>query len=185
MFSCLPVRKCQPAAVCGPFVAIEIRLLLLRREPRSFFRIDADRHHVVLTSRVERQHPQRAHQAVEHLRAEHRALVIHEREDDRPFAEVVAEAHVAARFIREREIERHLLMQPLIDPDLFQQTGLRLGRLPGIIRRKPLRARGRRCGQYCSRSDERRREPAQELHGYALSLFPLLVLPPKGGSHKI
>ena len=58
---------------------------------RAFPRVDADRDDVELLADVEVQHLQRAGDAVEHLRAEHRALVIDQREQHRPLAEVVAE----------------------------------------------------------------------------------------------
>ena len=118
MFSSRPVRKCQPAAVCGPAVALEVRLLLGCRQPRAFPRVDADRDDVELLADVEVQHLQRAGDAVEHLRAEHRALVIHQREQHRPLAEVVAELDVPPGLVDERQIERHLFVEPLIDPDL-------------------------------------------------------------------
>ena len=91
------------------------------------------------TSNVE--HAERADQPVEHLRAQHRALVIHQREDHRALAEELAEPHLAAGLVGEREIERDLLVQLLIDTDLAQQPRLRLRRIAGVVWRQPLRAR--------------------------------------------
>ena len=94
---------------------------------------------------VEVQHAERADQAVEHLRAEHRALVIHEREHHRPLAEVLAEPHLAAGFVGERQIERHLLIQMLIDADFFSSPGFAFAGSPASSGAQPLRARGRRA----------------------------------------
>ncbi len=48
----------------------------LRGHVRGFARIKTDKHHFVIAPRRERQHPQRTHDALLHLVAEHRAAVI-------------------------------------------------------------------------------------------------------------
>ena len=56
---------------------------------RRFARVEADRHHVVIFARRERQHLRGPHQSVQDLRAQHRALVIHQRQHHRPLAEIL------------------------------------------------------------------------------------------------
>ena len=62
----------------------------------------------------------RAGHAVEHLRAEHRALVVGERQHDRACAEVVAQTNVRAAVVDERQVERQLLTDLLVDADLLE-----------------------------------------------------------------
>ena len=112
-------------------VALQVRRLLRRRELRGLLRIEAHGDDVELLANAEFEHAERARQAVQHLRAEHRALVIHEREDHRPLAEEVAEPHVAAGFILEWQFERHLRVQLLVEADLGQQLGQFVGRRLG------------------------------------------------------
>ena len=110
--------------------------------------------------------PRRARQAVQHLRAEHRALVVHERQDDRPLAEELAEPHVTSRFVLERQIERQLRVELLIEPDLGQQlrqlVRWRLRRRLALVQR--WRALGRRENQRRGTSRLRpRSEPSVSL----------------------
>ena len=72
---------------------------------------------------VERQRLQRAGHAVQHLRAQHRALVVGEREHDRARAEELAELHVLAVLVAEHQVERQLLPDLLVDPDLAERAG--------------------------------------------------------------
>jgi hypothetical protein len=101
-------------------VTLQVGLLLCRGEPGPFLRIDADRNDVELLADVEVEHLQRAGHSVEHLGAEHRALVIHHRQQHRAFAEVIPELDVLAVLVDARQIERHLLADPLIDADLAE-----------------------------------------------------------------
>ena len=97
-----PVRKCQPLPGAGAVVPLQVGRLLRRRQLRRLLRIEAHGDDVELLADAELQHAQRARQAVQHLRAEHRALVVHERQDHRPLAEELAEPHVTAGFVLER-----------------------------------------------------------------------------------
>jgi hypothetical protein len=152
----LRARQEVPSRGCvGPVVAVHVGLLLLCGQGRSFLRVDADRDDVELASGVEGQDPERADGAVEDLRTEHRTLVVAEHQDDRTLPEVLAEPHIAAGFVFEDEIERDLLVQPLVDADLFQQAGLRRCRRAGF-RRRGLRARGSRRGRQHARQPDRR-----------------------------
>ena len=114
----VPVRKCQPPAVCGPPVVGQVARLLVGGEPEVVFRVDADDDHVEVLAGVERQRLQRAGHAVEHLRAQHRALVVGEGEHHRARAEELAELHVVAVFVAEHQVERQLLPDLLVDADL-------------------------------------------------------------------
>jgi hypothetical protein len=51
--------------------------------------------------------------SVHHERAQHRALVVHEREHDWLVAKVVAQRDITSRFILEARVERQSLAEPL------------------------------------------------------------------------
>ena len=79
-----------------PPVVRHVGRLLVGGEAEVVFRVDADDDDVEVLAGVERQGLQRAGHAVQDLRAEHRALVIREREHHGTGAEVLPELHVAA-----------------------------------------------------------------------------------------
>ena len=56
--------------------------------------------------------------AVEHLRAEHRALVVHEREQTGRLPKYSPSLTSLARLVDERQVERDLLVELLVDPDV-------------------------------------------------------------------
>jgi hypothetical protein len=85
---------------------------------------------------LERESLQRAGKTVENLRAEHRALVVDEREHDGPRTEKLPECDRLAGRVVERQIERNLAVELLVDADFPQRRNL-LGR----------RLSGRRHGQ--------------------------------------
>ena len=132
-----------------------VRRFLFGRQPRSLPRVDADDDDLVVAPRLERQCFQRPHDSVEDLGAQHRAVVVREREDDRPPAEVVADPDVPPRLVAEPQVRRHLMADPLIDADLLENPRL-LGRRIQLRRlgahRLGARQRGRhqhgqqRCG---------------------------------------
>jgi hypothetical protein len=103
------------------FVALEVDRLLRPRRRGRIRRVEADGHNLEILSGLQRQDAERARQAVDHLRAEHRAVVVSEDEDHRPLAEVVAEPHGRAAFVAEDDVERHVLIEVLIEPDLAQR----------------------------------------------------------------
>src|SRR5207248_6704243 len=72
-------------------------------------------------ARLQREHAERARQPADHLRAQHRAVVVGEDEHDRPLAEVVAELDGGAAFVAEFDIERNSLVEPLFKSDLSQR----------------------------------------------------------------
>src|SRR5437868_3794728 len=94
---------------------------------------------IEFASGIEIEHPECADRAVEHLRAQHRALVVDHGENYGPLAEEISQPDIPSAFIGERQVERHLLMQVLIDSDLLQQSRLDVGRLPRGLWRHTLR----------------------------------------------
>ena len=73
----------------GPAILIHVGQLFLRRHAGSFSRIETDRNHVELFAGIEWKNPQAAKQAVQDECAQHRAVVIIERQDDRLLAEII------------------------------------------------------------------------------------------------
>ena len=110
------------------------------RPARALARVEAHHDDVELAAGLEVHHRERADQPVEHLRAEHRALVVRERDHDRPLAEVVAEPHLLAGLVDERQIQRQLPIEVLIDVNLAEEPGFALAD-------RRARARSRRPGR--------------------------------------
>ena len=91
-------------------------------------------------------------QPVEHLRAEHRALVVHEREDDRPLAEVVAERAPLGPSRRVNVRSSGICWSSCWSiPTLLSNPGLRLRRVAGVVGREPLRTHRGRSGKNAAR----------------------------------
>ena len=61
------------------------------------------------------------HQPVEHLVAEHRTAVVGQHQDDRLVVEIVAQLDGAAGFVAELGVERHLLVETLVEADAAQR----------------------------------------------------------------
>ena len=71
-----------------------------------------------------------------HHRTEHRAVVIDQGQDHRPFPEVLLELHSATRLIEKLEIQRYLLAEPLSRSRLLDRiqlpfSGIALTNVPG------------------------------------------------------
>ena len=79
MDSWLPVRKCQPGSVAGRAKRDSASCFLLQGFIWRVDRIKAEEHHVVIGSRIEGDHLQRADEGLFHLVAQHRAVEIDER----------------------------------------------------------------------------------------------------------
>src|SRR6185503_10407492 len=91
-----------------------------------FARIETNSNDVKFFSNLKRQDAKRRDHAVENLRAEHRAIVIDERENDGLLSEILAEFYFLPTFIAKDEIERQLLIELLFETDFtqrFRQTG--------------------------------------------------------------
>ncbi len=88
---------------------------------------------------LERQHVQAADHRAQHTAAEHGAVVVDEGHHDRSGPEVLAEAHHPSPFIPELHVERHLMIQILVEADLAQRRGNHGGwqaRIHSIPRRR-------------------------------------------------
>src|SRR5205085_2843509 len=105
----------------GAFVALQVVCLLCGRKRGRLTRIEADGDDLEIAAWFERQHGERTGQAVEHLRAEHRAVVVHEREDDRSSAEIIGEVYGSAVRVDKRQVQRNRLVQSLIESDLAER----------------------------------------------------------------
>jgi hypothetical protein len=102
-----------------PLVAFEVGLLLARRQHRRLARIEAHGHDIEFLADRLVDHAQRTLEAVEHLRAQHRAFVIHKRKDHGLPPEVIAQLHGLAVLILERQIQRQRLVQTLLERHLL------------------------------------------------------------------
>src|SRR5262249_5443366 len=90
----------MPALLCPrSAVALQVRFLLGGGHLGSVARVKADRDHIELVTSIERQIQHGPHQAVEHLRAEHRTSEVCEYQYDRLALEIVAQVHLLPGFI--------------------------------------------------------------------------------------
>ncbi len=109
-------------------VALQVGALLGRGQLRRLARVETNGQNVEVAAHVERHLQQGADQSVEHLRAEHRAAVVRQDQDDRPLAEVVAEPDGLPRLIAEGQVERHLRVEFLVEAHPAQRRRqLRVG----------------------------------------------------------
>ncbi len=133
-----PVRRCQAGGRAGTAVALEGGGLPRGGLGGRLPRVDADHDYPELLARVERDAAQTLGQAVQHDAAELGALVVGEHEHDGGPAEVVAEPDRRAGLVPEPELERHPLVQALIEPDLLKEGGREMS---------PSRGRGKGAGE--------------------------------------
>ncbi len=89
--------------------------------------------------------------AVENLGAQHRAIEIDQRKNDWLLAEELAEFDGVAVLVVKGEIERDLLIQLLVDADVFQEIGADADALHrvGELGARGLRREGECPGQGC------------------------------------
>src|SRR5215831_7245402 len=110
-----------------PPVARQVTLLVGGCALRGVAGIEADRDHVEVAADIEAHNPvERADQMVLNFRAQHRTLVINQRQDHRFRSEVLAKLYRLCALIGKDQIQRDLLVQPLLDPDLIQDCQLRV-----------------------------------------------------------
>src|SRR6185369_8624466 len=110
---------------------VDVNIFLCGRQSARLAWIETHGHYVKLFSDLKRQHAKRGHHAVEHLRAEHWAIVVDEREHHGFPAEILPELYCLSVFIAKDEIERQLLIEFLIDAHVAQrcrQAGRRISR---------------------------------------------------------
>src|SRR5215471_3292007 len=108
-------------------------------------RIEADKNNLVVGTGIEREHLQRADDALFDLVAEHRAAVIDESENYWLAVEVVAESDVAAGLIFEMEGQRNLPVERRFEANVAQGNGEASGRrarVAGYSLRRNTRAAG-------------------------------------------
>ena len=131
---------------------------------RRLSRIEADQHDLEVATGVERKHPHRARDGVQHLRAEHRARVVDERDDDGLRPEVLAQSNSASVLVAELQIERESLVDLLIEADGPER---RRKRRCHDARRRPV-ARCRCAGHLCRggglEKEEHENEPLGDCH---------------------
>src|SRR5579883_351621 len=118
-------------------------------------RVDTDGDHVEITAGPQRQGPKTHDDPVEDLIAEHRALVIDQRENCGLLAEIVPETNVAAGFVPELRAEGDLRIEILVEANAVKY-------LRG-------RARSRAAG---GRNTRRDRENENRPHRGSGSTFP-------------
>ncbi len=133
-------------------VARDIPGFLRRGGRRRVARIEADGDDLEILAGLEREHIERARQAVDDQRAQHRAVVVREHHHDGSLAEVIAERHRLARLVPERRVERHRFVEVLIEPDLAQRRRNRGRHHPRLL----LVAVGRRAGHLSIHDGQRR-----------------------------
>ena len=114
-------------------VALEVDRLLRGRGCGRIARVEADGDDLEVLARVERQHAERARQAVDDLRAQHRTVVVGEHHHHRPLAEVVGEPDGAPGLVAEGGVERDVLIDVLIEANPLQRLRHRRGHHPGFL----------------------------------------------------
>ena len=102
-------------------IALEISLFSCGGVLRLVARVDAHCYDIKFTANIELANSKHcAGKSVQYLRAQHGALVIHQHQNDRLLAKVLLQLDCLAVFIVESQIERDLLVQALIKPNLVK-----------------------------------------------------------------
>ena len=91
------------------------------REDRPLGRINAHRHNRKILPDLQWQFFCAAQEAIEHLRAQHRELVIHERQDDGLLSKEFLQCHRVAVLVAKSEIKGNVAAEVLIQSDVAQQ----------------------------------------------------------------
>ena len=92
------------AGGAGFLVALQVARLLLRGARGRIRRIEADGDDLEIAAGLQREHIQRARQAADHERAEHRAAVVREDEHDGASAEIIGKLHRRASLVAEEDV---------------------------------------------------------------------------------
>ena len=170
-------RQEMPGGVgAGSLVALQIRRLLGGRERGALTRVEAYGDDLEIRAGLEGQDVERGGERVQHLRAEHRTVVVHERHDHGSPPEVIAKTNRPTAFVDERHIERELPGDVLIKPDLAQRCGqggsrqTRLALVTGDgcaahLRMGSGRAHHEERTERENRSPSRRRRPFERITG--------------------
>ena len=124
-------EKVPALGTAGAAIEAGIELMLDVGENGSLAGIDADGDDVEILADLERQLLGAVQKAVQHFRAQHRALVIDEREDDRLLSKELAQGDGVALLVAKGEVEGKGIAQLLIQPYVAQQRGADAGGLHG------------------------------------------------------
>ena len=103
-------------------------------------------------------HLQRARQPVQLFRTQHRALVVDQRENRRPLAEIVAQLHLLAAIVSESQVQRQLRVQVLRNSHFVEQPRFGVGRPHLFIAVTGNLRRQQRRRQRADRKGENRRQ---------------------------
>src|SRR5262245_11302578 len=103
----------------GPVIPGQIFRLLRRRQLGPFTRVETHGQIDELLAGRHRQPLHSAEQAVQNLRAEARAVVIDQRQNDRLVFEILRQLHRSSVLISEFQIERNLIVQKLVYADVL------------------------------------------------------------------
>src|SRR4029077_13079612 len=121
-----PVARQKMPALRGSASAIKsgIKFVLYVREDGPFGRINAHRHNREILADLKRQFLGGAQKPVENFRAQHRALIVDERQNHGFLPEELPQGHRLAVLIAKSEIERDGTAEFLIQSDVAQQRRL-------------------------------------------------------------
>ena len=101
-------------------VALDVHRLLRSRKVGRLRWVDADRNDVEVLAGAEFDHLEGADEAIQLLGTEHRAGVVNDRENNRPFAEIIAKLDGCPGFIAKDCVQGCLLVETLMDENLVQ-----------------------------------------------------------------
>src|SRR6266446_5796663 len=98
-------------------------LLLFGGHLRSFAGIETDKDNFVVTPGIEREHSQHADHALFNLIAKHRAAVVDEGKDNGLLPEIHTQLNIAAGFVAESQVQRHLTVERWLESHVSQSRG--------------------------------------------------------------
>src|SRR5690242_8402334 len=158
---CFVSREEVPSArASGTTVKSRVQLVFYLGKDRAFAGIDTHGHNGKISADFEGQFFCAAQNSVQNLGAQHRALVIHERQNDRLFSKKVPQGHGLAVLVAKREIERNRITESLIQSNVAQQLRAHTCGLHGaaILKLSSSRSSGEQThnGRECQKPEARR-----------------------------
>src|SRR5262249_26293621 len=126
----------------GPAVARKITPFIVGSILRGISRIEAHGYNLEIPPGTETHDPVHgSRQSVQHLRAQHGTLEVNQRKNDGFGTKILAKLHCVAVLISKGQVERDLLVEPLLDSDLIKDRRLTVGgAFPGLHAWRRLRA---------------------------------------------
>ena len=110
----------------------DVVLLLGRRQIRSFPRVEADGHDVVIRADGKRHAAHALDEPIEHQRAKHGTSVVGHDQDDGLVSKIIAQLDRGAGFVGEFQVQGNLFIEPLVETHVAQcGRGLRVGAVRG------------------------------------------------------